>query len=114
MKQHVTRDPPSPSDLVDDIPKATSNTILRMLAKKQSDRYPTMERLLDDLMAALRGRVAIDEGGPKVNIGNVGRLTRGRRPVEESRKKPKVPAELLIVAALLGVVLVLVVLMLFR
>lgn len=114
MKQHVTRKPPSPSDLVDDIPKATSNTILRMLAKKQSDRYPSMERLLDDLMAALRGRVAIDEGGPKVNIGNVGRLTRGRRATEEVRKKPRMAAELVLVAALLCVVLVLVVLMIIR
>jgi serine/threonine-protein kinase len=114
MRQHVTRNPPSPSDLVDDIPKATSNTILRMLAKKQTDRYESMDRLLTDLVAALRGRVAIDEGGPKANLKNVGHLKRGRRSAEEVRKEPRIPAELLLVAGLLGVVLVLVVLMLIR
>jgi len=114
MKQHVTRKPPCPTDLVDDVPKPVSNAIEKMLAKKQGDRYPSMGRLLDDLMMFLRGKVAIAHDAPKANIRNVGTLRTTRRVTEEARAKPRIPAEVLIVGALLAVAAVLVVLMLLR
>jgi len=114
MKQHVTRPPPSPIDLVDDIPKAVSNIIERMLAKKQADRFPSMDVLLDDLMMILRGKVAIAQSEQKVNIRNVGPIQSSRRASPGGRAKPRVPAEIMLVIGLLAIVAVFVVLMFLR
>jgi len=114
MKQHVQKPPPSPSDLVDDIPKPVSNTIERMLAKKQADRVPDMDTLLDDLMMILRGKVAIAQAERKVNLRNVGPIQRGRTSVATARTKPKVPAEMLLVIVLLTIVAVFVLLIILR
>jgi serine/threonine-protein kinase len=114
MKQHVSRKVPTPSDLVPDLPKGLSNAIEKMLAKKQADRYPDMNRLLDDLMMILRGKVAIGPAAPKVKLSNVGHLKSTRRVSPEDRAKPKVPAEVLLLVVLFGIVAVFVLLMILR
>ena len=114
MKLHVTKPPPSPADLVDDVPKPVANLILRMMAKKQADRVPSMQALLADLKMILKGKVAIGTPERKVDLGKVGALRSGRASAPPTRAKPKVPAEILLVVVLLAVALVFVVLMILR
>jgi hypothetical protein len=101
-----------PSELVPDLPKPLCNAIQKMLAKKQTDRYPTMGRLLEDLRMILEGKVAIAQKGPRVDLEQVKGVQRKKRVSDDLRKKPKVPAEAALVIVLLVVVAVVVVLML--
>jgi serine/threonine-protein kinase len=114
MNKHVKAALIPPVKRVPDLPKSLSNAIEKMMAKKQTDRYPSMARLAEDLEMILSGKVAIAAGGPRVDLGSVGGLKRSRRPAKEAAEKPKVPAELIIVIALLAVAAVFVLLMLLK
>jgi serine/threonine-protein kinase len=59
MVKHVKEPPPSPANYVEDLPKPLSNVIEKMLAKKVTDRYPEMERLIEDLILLVKGKVVI-------------------------------------------------------
>lgn len=48
----VARQPPHPSDVVRGVPEEVSNIILRLLSKELASRYPGMEPLREELLAA--------------------------------------------------------------
>jgi serine/threonine-protein kinase len=109
MNKHVKAPLLPPCELDPEIPKALSNAIEKMLAKKQTDRYPAMARLIEDLEMILGGKVAIG-GGPHVDIDSMKELRRSRRPAAGARARPKVPPEvvLLLVLLVIGAVIVIV------
>jgi serine/threonine-protein kinase len=59
MKMHVKAVPRPPRDLVPELPRPLSRLIERMMAKRQSDRVPDMDRLVRDLGTILAGRIPI-------------------------------------------------------
>ncbi len=114
MARHVKARPIPPARLVPEVPKALSHTIGKMLEKKQTDRYPSMSRLVTDLTLILDGKVAIPDRTPRVDPRGVKELRRTRRPADEARRRPKVPAELWLVVGLLLVAAFFVMLMILR
>jgi eukaryotic-like serine/threonine-protein kinase len=76
MKKHVRALPVPPADLIRTLPKGLSKAIEKMLAKKQTDRFESMEKLASDLEMILEGKVAISAGKPRVERTS----TRGSRP----------------------------------
>ncbi|MHC4471070.1 MAG: serine/threonine-protein kinase [Planctomycetota bacterium] len=67
LAKHVKAKPRPPRELAKEMPKALSKAVERMLAKRQVDRFPSMERLVHDLELIMAGKVAIDTGGPRAN-----------------------------------------------
>ena len=114
MKLHVTKPPPSPCDLVKDIPKPVANLILKMLSKKQAERVPSMEALLADLKMILKGKVAIGTEEKHVDLDKAGAIHRSRGSSTPDRAKPRIPAEYFLVGVALLAALVFVVLMILR
>ncbi len=100
MRLTVGAPPEPPSSIVPDLPKALCNAILRMLEKKQTDRYPSMDRLIRDLEMVLMGRVAIGAPTPRVDARAIGPLKATRRPADEVRKKPRVSPEIVVLILL--------------
>ncbi len=49
VHSHISRIPPNPSELSDEVPEALSAIILKLLAKSPEDRYQSSEGLLHDL-----------------------------------------------------------------
>jgi serine/threonine protein kinase len=80
--RHVPTPPQPPVEIVPEIPRALGKTIERMLAKRQTDRVPSMDRLVHDLEHILSGRVAIAVNQPAVN----GEALKGLRHVPRSSR----------------------------
>jgi eukaryotic-like serine/threonine-protein kinase len=80
MRKHVSTSAVPPCEVVTGIPKALSKVIERMLAKKQTDRFPSLERLVHDLDMIVEGKVAINVPGarPRVNTAALRGLHRTR------------------------------------
>ena len=110
MNKHVRAPLISPGSLVPEIPKALSNAIEKMMAKKQTDRYPSMARLLEDLELIREGKVAIADAQPRVDHQALKGIKATRRPKEGLAKKPRAAAEIVLVIALLVVATVIAVL----
>ncbi len=82
MKKHVRVRPISPEILVPEVPKAVSKVIEKMLAKRQTDRFSSMERLAQDLKMIQQGKVVIGTRKPAINptaLRGIHRTRSGRR-----------------------------------
>ncbi|MHC4473110.1 MAG: serine/threonine-protein kinase [Planctomycetota bacterium] len=110
MNKHVKAPLIPPSSLVPEIPKSLSNAIEKMMAKRQTDRYSSMRRLVEDLEFIIQGKVAIGEGRPRVDQSVLRGIRATRRAKDELGKPPKVAAETVLVIALMVVAAVIVVL----
>ncbi len=64
-RMQVADEPVPPHEAVPGLPRALSNLVVRMLAKKIADRPPDMRRVAEALRAALSGRVAILPAGAR-------------------------------------------------
>jgi eukaryotic-like serine/threonine-protein kinase len=113
MKQHVVGELVPPISIVDGLPKPLSNTIEKMLAKKQTDRYPSMERVVEDLTLIRSGRVAIADQQSRVDPAAVRGIKSTRQP-RPPTKRPRVQPEMLLVIGLLVILAVVVLLMILR
>ena len=67
--KHVKAVPIPPIQLVPEIPKPLSNTIEKMLAKGQTDRFESMEELIRNLEAILDGRFTVGLSRPAPRRG---------------------------------------------
>jgi serine/threonine-protein kinase len=101
MKLHVGAEPPPPGRFAPDLPKPLVNTVLRMLAKRQTDRYPDMARLIHDLTKILEGKVAIADAGPRVDSRSVTAPKRTKPVVPPEAKKSRISPEAVIFVILL-------------
>ena len=102
MKMHASDEPKPPSEIVPGIPKALCHAIVRMLEKKQTDRYPGMEELVRDLETILLGRVPIGEPAPRVDPATVKVVKRAARPAPEPAPERSRVAQVVLVVALLA------------
>ena len=59
MVMHVRERPIPPDEIAPEVSKSASKLITKMLAKKQSDRVPSMTRLIEDLICLVKGRLPI-------------------------------------------------------
>ena len=62
MNKHVKAKLPRPGQVCPGMPRTLCNAIAKMLAKRQTDRYPSMGRLVQDLEFILDGKIAISNG----------------------------------------------------
>jgi len=115
MKKHVRAPLVPPHEIVPDLPRPLSNAIERMMAKKQTDRYESMDRLVADLELILSGKVAIGAGGKRVDTGRLRPLRRARRPAEATvESAPRISGEAVLVIVAVLVVAVFLLLVLLR
>ena len=63
---------------VADMPKALSNTVEKMLAKKQTERHETMASVATELTMILDGKVPMASARPTANLAALKSLKRGR------------------------------------
>jgi serine/threonine-protein kinase len=109
MRLHVEAAPPAPDRLAPDLPKPLVNAVLRMLAKKQTGRYPDMARLIHDLSKILEGKVAIADAGPRVDARSVTAPKRTKPiappPERTGRISPEAVIFILLLLAAAGVTL---------
>jgi serine/threonine-protein kinase len=110
MNKHVNAPLIPPASLAPEIPKALSNAVEKMMAKRQTDRYESMGRLLADLELIQEGKVAIPTAQPRARNGALRGIKTTRRVKDELDKKPSVPAETVLVIALLVVATIIVIL----
>jgi serine/threonine-protein kinase len=59
MLKHINENPPNPRAIKETIPESVALIILKMLAKKPADRYPSCKELLADLNLAINGQMPI-------------------------------------------------------
>jgi serine/threonine protein kinase len=59
LAKHVKTKPIEPVRVNRDIPKALSNLLMKMVAKKPTERFPSMDALIQRLNLVAEGRVAI-------------------------------------------------------
>ncbi len=114
MKLHVLAKPLPPVDLVEDLPKPLSNLIEKMLAKKQTDRPESMERLIEGLRQIHSGKVAIADQNPRVDPSAIRGIQSTRHTTKSPTRKSRVPPELMLVIALLVILGVVVTMMILR
>lgn len=63
--QHVREEPPTPSSIAPDVPRALDRVVLKALAKDRTVRYQSAEEFRADLMAAQHGGVL---SAPEVGV----------------------------------------------
>ena len=114
MRLHVLAKPIPPIKLAEGLPKPLSNLIEKMLAKKQTERPESMTRLVADLRLIYSGKVAIVDQQPRVDPSALRGIQSTRAAKKSPAKKPRVPAELMLVIGLLVVLAVVVTLMILR
>jgi serine/threonine-protein kinase len=102
MRRAATEPLVPPCGIVADVPKALSNAIVKMMAKKQTDRHPSMDRLIQDLEMILDGKVAIADAAPRVDTAAVGELRSTRRITTGIGRKRSIPGEAILVVILLA------------
>ncbi len=56
LRSHASEDPVPPSRVRPEVPAAWDGTVLRMLAKRPEDRYPSCSEVIEDLAALLEGK----------------------------------------------------------
>lgn len=114
MNKHVKAKPIPPIQLERDLPKPLSHAIERMLAKSPTERFPTMERLVDDLVPIIEGRIAMPGATRRSGRSAPRRPRPARRPRESEKaapeEKPGISADTIILIAVLALAAVLVIL----
>jgi serine/threonine-protein kinase len=106
MKKALEEPIVPPCGIVADVPKVLSNTVLKMMAKRQTDRHPSTDRLIKDLEMILEGKVAIADAGPRVDTSAVGALKSTRSIATEIGRKRSIPPEVILIAVLLAIAVV--------
>ena len=85
LTKHVKALARPPLEHAPEMPRALSKLIERMLAKKQADRPPSMQRVAHDLGLILEGKVAIADNGPRADFTAL-RGLKSRRTARQRRR----------------------------